>query len=152
MRTIETVLLILLVLDAIALVALVLVQQSKGSDIGAAFGSGGANTVFGTSATSFLTKLTASLAATFFVVAFGLAYTASERAASLRSVDLPGSDTLYTESSDLPETEGAPIDGDDLPQVSDESSGSDSEESAGDDMPALPSSEPEGEPNEVPDL
>ena len=46
MQTVETILLILLVADAIALATLILLQQGKGADIGAAFGSGGANTVF----------------------------------------------------------------------------------------------------------
>ena len=40
MSTLETVLLALLSLDAIALTALVLLQQGKGADVGAAFGSG----------------------------------------------------------------------------------------------------------------
>ena len=44
MSTLETILLILLVLNAIALGALVLLQQGKGADIGAAFGSGAAST------------------------------------------------------------------------------------------------------------
>lgn len=152
MRTLETVLLILLVLDSIALVALVLVQQSKGSDIGAAFGSGGANTVFGTSAASFLTKLTAGLVATFFMVAFGLAYTASERAASLRGFDEPQPDALEIEESDLPEADPAPIEGDDLPQFSDDPPELDSEQSVGDDMPALPDPDSGGNAKEVPDL
>ncbi|MCH2354000.1 MAG: preprotein translocase subunit SecG, partial [Pseudomonadales bacterium] len=38
MDTLETVLLILLIMDAVALAVLVLLQQGKGADIGAAFG------------------------------------------------------------------------------------------------------------------
>ncbi|MXW07028.1 MAG: preprotein translocase subunit SecG, partial [Gammaproteobacteria bacterium] len=77
MEIIEIVLLILLVVVCIALGALVLIQQGRGSDIGAAFGSGAANTIFGSSgATPFLVKFTAMLAIGFFVVTFGLAYTA----------------------------------------------------------------------------
>ena len=49
MSTLETVLLSLLVIDALALIALVLIQQGKGADVGAAFGSGSSNTVFGSS-------------------------------------------------------------------------------------------------------
>lgn len=87
-NTIETILLILLVLDAVALVALVLIQQGRGADIGAAFGSGGANTLFGSAGSaSFLTKMTAWLAIGFFVISFGLAYTAKERAGALRGGD-----------------------------------------------------------------
>ena len=90
MGTFETILLILLVADAIALAALILLQQGKGADIGAAFGSGGANTVFGaTGGASFLMKLTVWLSIGFFVITFGLAYAAKERAAGLRGDGIP---------------------------------------------------------------
>ena len=90
MENLETVLLILLVADAVALAALILMQQGKGADIGAAFGSGGSNTVFGSAGSaSFLMKLTTWLAIGFFLISFGLAYTAKERAASLRGIGMP---------------------------------------------------------------
>ena len=90
MGTFETILLILLVADAVALGALILLQQGKGADIGAAFGSGGANTVFGaTGGASFLMKLTVWLSIGFFVITFGLAYAAKERAAGLRGDGMP---------------------------------------------------------------
>jgi preprotein translocase subunit SecG len=88
--TLETVLVILLVADAVALAVLVLLQQGKGADVGAAFGSGAANTVFGSAGSaSFLTKLTVWLAVGFFAISFGLAYTAKERAAALDEVGIP---------------------------------------------------------------
>ena len=60
-------LIILHVLIALALIGLVFMQQGKGSDIGASFGSGGSNTVFGSQGSlSFLFKLTAVLAVVFF--------------------------------------------------------------------------------------
>ena len=90
MNTFETVLLILLVVDAVALGALVLIQQGKGADVGAAFGSGSANTVFGSAGSaSFLTKTTVWLAIGFFAISFGLAYTAKQRADAMRAVSLP---------------------------------------------------------------
>lgn len=90
MATVETVLLALLVADAVALATLVLMQHGKGADVGAAFGSGGANTVFGSAGSaSFLTRATAWLAIGFFLIAFGLAYTAKERAAELDDVGVP---------------------------------------------------------------
>lgn len=90
MSTFESVLLMLLVVDAISLAVLVLIQQGKGADVGAAFGSGSANTVFGSGGSaSFLTKLTVWLAIGFFFIAFGLAYTAKERAAGLEGVGVP---------------------------------------------------------------
>ena len=90
MSTLETILLILLVLNAVALAALVLLQQGKGADIGAAFGSGAANAVFGgAGSASFLAKLTAWLAIGFFLLSLALAFTAKERAASLNDVGIP---------------------------------------------------------------
>ena len=90
MSTFETILLMLLVVDAIALAALVLLQQGRGADVGAAFGSGSSNTMFGSAGSaSFLTKLTVWLAIGFFLIAFGLAYTAKERAASLQDLGVP---------------------------------------------------------------
>lgn len=90
MSTLETVLMVMLVADSLALAALVLIQHGKGADVGAAFGSGGANTVFGSAgSTSFLTKVTAWLAIGFFLIAFGLAYTAKERAAEMDNIGVP---------------------------------------------------------------
>lgn len=90
LNTFETILLILLVVDALALGGLVLIQQGKGADVGAAFGSGSANTVFGSSGSaSFLTKMTVWLAIGFFAISFGLAYTAKQRADAMRAVSLP---------------------------------------------------------------
>jgi preprotein translocase subunit SecG len=52
----------------VILVGLVLVQQGKGADLGAAFGSGSSNSVFGASgATSFITKLTTGIAVSFMI-------------------------------------------------------------------------------------
>ena len=90
MSTIETVLLSLLVIDALALTGLVLIQQGKGADVGAAFGSGSSSTMFGSAgSTSFLTRATAWLAIGFFVIAFSLAYIAKEKAAEAGSLGIP---------------------------------------------------------------
>lgn len=71
----ETVLLIVHVLIALALIALVLLQQGKGAEMGAAFGSGASSTVFGSQGSaSFLSRGTAILAALFFVTSLVLAY------------------------------------------------------------------------------
>lgn len=57
------------------LIGLVLIQHGKGADIGAAFGSGASNTVFGSQGTGgFLFKLTGGLALTFFVTSLSLSY------------------------------------------------------------------------------
>jgi len=90
MADFELILLLLLVVDALALITLVLIQQGKGADVGAAFGSGSSNTMFGSAgSTSFLTKMTTWLTVGFFAISFGLAYFAKERAAGLSSVGVP---------------------------------------------------------------
>ena len=90
MSTLETILLTLLSIDAIALTVLVLLQQGKGADVGAAFGSGSSNTIFGASGGApFLTKLTTWLAILFFAISFGLAYIAKERVAGVQEEGVP---------------------------------------------------------------
>lgn len=66
---------------SLGLVGLVLIQHGKGADAGAAFGSGASQTVFGSQGSaSFLTRLTAGLAATFFVTSLTLGYIATKQA------------------------------------------------------------------------
>ncbi len=63
------------VLVAAGLIALVLIQHGKGADVGAAFGSGASNTMFGSQgSTPFLMKVTYALAAIFFITSLGLNY------------------------------------------------------------------------------
>jgi preprotein translocase subunit SecG len=70
-----TVIQILCVVLAIAIVALVLVQQGKGSDLGSAFGGGSSNSMFGALGPSnFLGKLTSVLAALWLILTLFLAY------------------------------------------------------------------------------
>ncbi|MDF1756755.1 MAG: preprotein translocase subunit SecG [Legionellaceae bacterium] len=60
--------LVLHVLIAISVIGLVLLQHGKGADIGAGFGSGASNTVFGSQGTGgFLFKLTGGLVMAFFI-------------------------------------------------------------------------------------
>jgi preprotein translocase subunit SecG len=62
-----TVLLILQVFLGAVIIALVLLQQGKGADMGAAFGAGASGTVFGSrGGSSFFTRATAVLATLFF--------------------------------------------------------------------------------------
>ena len=66
---------ILCVVLAIAIVALVLLQQGKGSDLGSAFGGGSSNSMFGALGPSnFLGKLTSVLAAIWLILTLFLAY------------------------------------------------------------------------------
>ena len=81
------ILLVAQVLIAIGVVGLVLLQQGKGADAGAAFGSGGAGSVFGSRGpATLLTRMTAILAAVFFVNSIALAYLAREVSTQGQSV------------------------------------------------------------------
>ncbi|MBR7887523.1 preprotein translocase subunit SecG [Marinomonas sp. A79] len=116
----ESLILVLHVLAAIAIIALVLLQQGKGADAGASFGGGASQTVFGSQGSgSFFGKMTAVFALVFFLTSFGLAFFASEQAKSVSgaldfvpsatqvdgSVDLPDLGTNQRSTSDLPVTE-----------------------------------------------
>jgi preprotein translocase subunit SecG len=68
------------VLVSIALILIVLLQTGRGSEIGAAFGSGSSQTLFGSSgSTSFMTKLTAAAVTIFMITSMLLAYFYSHR-------------------------------------------------------------------------
>jgi preprotein translocase subunit SecG len=144
MINLESILLGLLVADAIALVVLILLQQGKGADVGAAFGSGGANTVFGgAGSASVLAKLTTWLAIGFFALSFGLAFAAKERAATLSDVGLP-------QISVPAQNEAA--------EAANSATDSGTEEITVDDVPNLDEavdaleSAPESSPSDVPDV
>ena len=95
----EAVLLIVHVLIAAAVIGLVLIQQGKGADAGASFGGGASQTVFGSAgAGGFLVKLTAGLAALFFVTSLGLAMLAKQKAVSACTVGLPLAPQVSTEA------------------------------------------------------
>lgn len=67
---------------AIALIVLVLLQQGKGADAGAAFGSGASATMFGSrGSASFFSRTTAILATVFFITSLTLAYFATQTTA-----------------------------------------------------------------------
>ncbi|MEO5702530.1 MAG: preprotein translocase subunit SecG [Gammaproteobacteria bacterium] len=75
-----TALLIIDILVSIALIGLILMQHGKGADVGAAFGSGASQTVFGSGGSgSFLTRATAVLALMFFIISLSLAYLTGQR-------------------------------------------------------------------------
>lgn len=63
------------VISAVALIVLVLVQHGKGADMGAAFGTGSAGSLFGSSGSAnFLSRSTAVAATIFFITSLSLTY------------------------------------------------------------------------------
>lgn len=78
----EQIILVVHLLVALAIIGLIMMQQGKGSDIGASFGGGASQTLFGsTGSANVLTKSTAWLVAAFFATSFGLAVIADSRTA-----------------------------------------------------------------------
>ncbi len=107
-----TILVVLHVLVSIALIGLVLMQHGKGADAGAAFGSGASGTVFGArGSANFLTRVTAWLAAAFFILSLALAYIVHGRSNSESVVDgltAPAAEAIVPAQVELP-TAGAPV-------------------------------------------
>jgi len=133
MQTLYTLLLVLQVVVAIALIGFILIQHGKGADAGAAFGSGASSTVFGSrGAGNFMTKTTTALAIIFLANSLLLAYLAASAPRDTGSllddevpaaiiqeqtetqpvtdipVDVPA-DTSATDTADVPVME-APVD------------------------------------------
>ena len=78
------ILLVVYLLVALAVIGLVLVQQGKGASMGASFGAGASNTVFGSSGSgNFMTRATAVLATLFFVLSLVLGSMGSDIAYTL---------------------------------------------------------------------
>ncbi|MEK6731721.1 MAG: preprotein translocase subunit SecG [Pseudomonadota bacterium] len=84
----QQIILMVHIVIAIALIGLVLIQRGKGADMGAAFGSGASQTVFGSRGSGgFLFKFTIFLAALFFVTSIALTYLAAHRYQANQSQD-----------------------------------------------------------------
>ena len=107
----ESLILIVHVLLAVSVIALVLLQQGKGADMGASFGAGASQTVFGSGGSgNFMTRTTAVLATFFFVTSFALAVVAKQKAVEDASEGIPEAVTVQ------------PVDVDALPEIFEEGS------------------------------
>ena len=92
------------VVVTLGLILIVLLQSGKGADIGAAFGGGSSQTVFGgRGAATFLSKLTSALAILFMLTSLGLTILASQRGGST----VVGEETSRSTQS-APRDAGAP--------------------------------------------
>ena len=100
---------------AVSIVVLVLVQRGKGADMGAAFGGGSSQSVFGSQGSaSFLSRITAGLAVVFFLSSLSLAYMYTQKGGGPRSVietttsQVPVAETQQENgSTDLPAGPGS---------------------------------------------
>ena len=88
----DTLILVFHALAAIGVITLVLLQHGKGADMGASFGGGSSQTLFGArGSATFLSRVTAVLATLFFATSLGLAYLSAHprRVASVTSLVAP---------------------------------------------------------------
>lgn len=98
----DTIVTVVHFITAFLIVGLILLQQGKGAEMGASFGGGGSNTVFGsTGGGSFFGKLTAVLAFVFFVTSLSLALFARNDASINLSEQIPFLDTVDAAPADV---------------------------------------------------
>jgi preprotein translocase subunit SecG len=123
MAWLQTATIIFHVLIAAAIVGLVLLQRGKGADAGAGFGAGASGTVFGArGSASFLSRMTATLAALFIVTSLTLAYMSGRRPEEPTSVidRVPAAATEVENTVPAPPTDPAaeanePVEAQDAP-------------------------------------
>ena len=118
------VLLVAYLIVALLLIGFVLIQQGKGADMGASFGSGGSNTVFGSSGSgNFMSRTTAILAGLFFFISLTLgALTANKESAvdEWENLEVPAAVEAPVQApadQDVPMGEVPEAAVDDVPQV-----------------------------------
>jgi preprotein translocase subunit SecG len=114
MNWLHTATIVFHVLIAAGIVGLVLLQRGKGADAGAGFGAGASGTVFGArGSASFLSRMTATLAALFFASSLTLAYLGGRQPEAPKSVidrvTVPQSQTQEPPAP-APTTQQAPTD------------------------------------------
>ncbi|MBT4520174.1 MAG: preprotein translocase subunit SecG [Halieaceae bacterium] len=110
----EQIILAVHLLIALAIIGLIMLQQGKGADMGASFGAGASQTLFGSDGSgNVLTRATSWLAVLFFASSFGLAMIANQKSVSEAAVGL---------DLDLPEAveQEIPAPESDMPVVDDE--------------------------------
>jgi preprotein translocase subunit SecG len=111
----EQILLVAHLLIAFGIIGLIMLQQGKGADMGASFGAGASQTLFGSEGGgNVLSRGTAILATAFFVTSFGLAIVAKDKAADVGEVDIP---VPMSEQTELGMESDMPLMDEDLPPV-----------------------------------
>ena len=111
----EQIILIVHLLVALAIIGLIMLQQGKGADMGASFGAGASQTLFGSDGSgNVLTRSTAWLVAAFFATSFGLALIASQASQPVNDlgIDIPAA-TMQAEQPAI--NEELPVVEDDIP-------------------------------------
>ncbi len=119
MEWLKTLLLVVQIISAIGIIGLVLVQQGKGADMGAAFGSGASGSIFGaTGSSNFLSRTTGILAAVFFLSTLSISYVGTKhesdagvlsKPAALTVPDQPVADPAKPAAKEVDSTKGSSV-------------------------------------------
>ena len=123
----DSIIILVHILVALAIIGLILIQQGKGAEMGASFGAGASQTLFGASGSgNFFSKTTAVLAFVFFVSSFSLALIAKQNASidedfipaavEATPASVPASATAVP-ADDIPEVPEASDSATDLPEA-----------------------------------
>ncbi|WP_350305781.1 preprotein translocase subunit SecG [Photorhabdus viridis] len=108
-------LLVVFLLVAIGLIALVMLQQGKGADMGASFGAGASATLFGSSGSgNFMTRMTALFATLFFIISLVLGNMTSNQTGISSKWENIGEPVKVEKSTEIPAAPAAP--NSDIPQ------------------------------------
>ena len=111
-----TLLIVINVFSALAIIVLALMQQSKG-DMGSAFGGGGSQSMFGSrGSANFLSRTTAVVCAIFFISSLSLAYVYTKRSQT-NSVVKATTPVEQTADSEVPTIGGTSTEDNDIPVI-----------------------------------
>jgi len=106
----EILITIIHIVVCLVLIMIVLLQMGKGADMGAAFGGGGSNTLFGsTGASTFLGKVTVGVAVVFMVTCLILAYMSAHTIGSSVVEDIEAPAETSAPVNTIPDSEAPPI-------------------------------------------
>ena len=124
----EQIILVVHLIVALAIIGLIMLQQGKGADMGASFGAGGSQTLFGSDGSgNVLTRATSWLVVLFFASSFSLALLANQKSAPVDDLDLEIPASVTTQAQEAVESEfpvleeevpvATEVEGDDLPAL-----------------------------------
>lgn len=120
----EQIILVVHLIVALVIIGLIMLQQGKGADMGASFGAGGSQTLFGSDGGgNVLTRATGWLVTLFFATSFGLALLANQASVEIDELglELPAASEIVEDAQVmLPELEELPVLDDELPVMQDD--------------------------------
>jgi preprotein translocase subunit SecG len=115
----EPLIIALHILVCLGIIGLILLQQGKGAEMGASFGSGGSQTLFGSAGSgNMLSHATAILVTIFFLTSFGLAVIAKQKATAGSEAGVPAAEVIDAHNAAQQQVPAVPQPAGDVPAVS----------------------------------